>query len=114
VHLVTREALRLYLQKLTPGGVAAFHISNLHLDLEPVFGALAKDAGLICLVRDDTVVSVELVERGKSPSVWLVMGRQAGDVGSLARDPRWQAARVDASAVWTDDYSSLWKVFRWE
>src|SRR6185295_3898346 len=51
VHLVTREALALYLRMLAPGGVLTFHISNLHLDLEPVFAGLARDAQLVSLVR---------------------------------------------------------------
>src|SRR5207245_11631356 len=51
VYLLTREALALYLQKLAPGGVLAFHISNRYLDLQPVLSALAADAGLeVCRV----------------------------------------------------------------
>ena len=48
-HLLTREALALYLTKLAPNGVLAFHISNRYLDLHGVLGALANDAGLSCL-----------------------------------------------------------------
>ena len=47
MHLLTREALRLYRDKLADGGLIAFHISNRYLDLAPVLGALARDAGLI-------------------------------------------------------------------
>jgi SAM-dependent methyltransferase len=114
MHLVTREALALYALKLAPGGVLAFHISNLHLDLEPVFGNLARDAHLVCLTRDDTDVPATERALGKSPSVWLVMARNAADFGALSRDSRWVVARVDnGQSVWTDDYSSLLSVFRW-
>jgi spermidine synthase len=114
VHLVTREALALYLRKLAPGGLLAFHISNWHLNLEPVFANLARDAGLVCLVRDDTAVPPALLALGKSPSVWLVMSRQSGELAPLLHDPRWQPGRRnDQQAVWTDDYSSLLSVFRW-
>ncbi len=113
VHLVTREALALYQRKLAPHGLLACHISNLHLDLEPVFANLARDAHLACLVRDDTVVSPEESALGKAPSVWLVMARQTADLAPLARDPRWRPARHDTHAVWTDDYSSLLAAFRW-
>lgn len=115
VHLVTREALALYLRKLAPGGVLAFHISNLHLDLEPVFAGLAHDARLACFTRDDTEVSA--VERllGKAPSIWLVMARGPEDLAKLAIDSRWHPSRVkEGQAVWTDDYSSLLSVFRWQ
>jgi SAM-dependent methyltransferase len=113
VHLATREALALYLRKLAPGGVLAFHISNWHLDLEPVFANLARDAGIPCLVRDDTAVAPELQARGKSPSVWVAMARTPADLALLANDSRWQPARTSAGAPWTDDFSSLLSVFRW-
>ena len=42
MHLLTREAVRLYLRKLAPGGIIAFHITNQHLDLASVLGNLAQ------------------------------------------------------------------------
>lgn len=113
VHLVTREALALYLRKLAPGGVLAFHISNLHLDLEPVFANLARDAGLAALIRDDTDVRPDDYRNGKSPSIWLVMARSPADLTLLSRDSRWAIPRANEQPVWTDDYSSLLRAFRW-
>lgn len=114
VHLVTREAFALYRRKLAPHGLLACHISNLHLDLEPVFANLARDAGLVCLLRDDTVTSDAETALGKSPSVWLALARDPADLAALAADNRWRPARPDAHAVWTDDYSSLLSAFRWQ
>ena len=51
LHLMTREALRLYLDKLAPGGVIAFHISNRMLDLAPVLGNLVADAGAAAMIE---------------------------------------------------------------
>lgn len=113
IHLATREALALYLRKLAPGGVLAFHISNWHLDLEPVFANLARDTGIPCLVRDDTTLTPEMQARGKSPSVWVAMARAPADLTFLAKDSRWQPARTSGDAPWTDDFSSLLRVFRW-
>ena len=53
VHLITREALKLYLSKLADHGILAFHISNRYLNLKPVLGDLARDANLACLVQED-------------------------------------------------------------
>ncbi len=47
MHLLTREALALYLRKLAPGGTLLFHISSRTLDLRAVIGALAADAGYL-------------------------------------------------------------------
>ena len=114
VHLLTREALALYLKKLGPGGILAFHISNVHLDLQPVFASLAHDAGLASFVRDDTDVFGAEVAQGKSPSQWLVMARRAEDFSRLAKDARWVPYTGDPRLpVWTDNYSSLLQVFQW-
>ena len=57
MHLITLDAVRLYLTKLAPGGVLLFNISNRHLVLEPVLGAIARAAGLAARTRDDVRVS---------------------------------------------------------
>jgi SAM-dependent methyltransferase len=114
VHLLTREALQLYLRKLRPGGLLAFHISNLHLDLRPVVAALARDAGLVCLVQEDTDVDEADAEAGKSPSQWAVVARNTGDVVRLTAAQRWfPETGTDSGRVWTDDYSSVVSVLDW-
>ena len=65
VHLITREALSLYLDKLAPDGLLAFHISNRYLNLEPVLGNLAQDAGLVALFQLDLKVSESRKDRGQ-------------------------------------------------
>jgi hypothetical protein len=113
LHLITREAIELYLAKVAPGGLLAFHISNRYLDVEPVLGDLAYSAGLICHAHDDDATVLEALE-GKDPSHWLVMGRRREDLGRLARDARWLPIRERARPeIWTDDYSNIMRVFRW-
>jgi hypothetical protein len=113
MHLVTREALRLYVRKLAPEGVLAFHISNKYLRLPPVLADLAHDAGLeyrYQVLR----ASREEFDRGVSGSQWVVMARRAADLGPIWRDERWRPAQVGPGRpVWTDDYSNLLGVFQW-
>ena len=45
VHLITREALGIYLRHMKPDGIVAFHVSNRFLDLIPVVARLAQGAG---------------------------------------------------------------------
>ena len=114
IHLLTQEALNLYLSKLKAGGVLVLHISNRYLNLEPTLGRLAAANGLICLSRTDIDVGKEEQENGKRPSQYLVMARQARDLGRLAENARW--TRVEPSGnvrVWTDDYSNIFSVLRW-
>src|SRR5262249_30439280 len=49
VHLLTREALQIYLRKLSSHGLLMFHITNRFVDLTPVLANLARELGLISL-----------------------------------------------------------------
>src|SRR5262249_42843030 len=114
VHLVTREAIRLYRSRLDEGGVLAFNVSNRYLDLDPLMGRQAEDAGLACWIRYDLVVSPEERKAGKLPSIWAVMAAGENDLGSLASDPRWRRPRIRPdSRAWTDEYSDLARYLRW-
>ncbi len=111
VHLITREALRLYLSKLEENGVIAVHISNKYLNLAPVLGGLARDAGLTGLIQDDWEDSAA----GKYRSTWVVLARDKKDFLELFSDKRWQPLKSDAdSPVWTDDFSNILTVFKWK
>ena len=113
MHLVTREALAMYLRKLAPGGMIAFHTSNLYLTLGPTIGALAKDAGLVASIRTATVMPQQ-VDDGVFPSQWIVMARGPADLGGLAQNLQWQPIEVKPGArVWTDDYSDLLHIINW-
>jgi hypothetical protein len=115
MHLVTREALALYLRKLAPGGMLAFHTSNLYLRLVPTLAALANDAGLVCLVDEDNPIPQAQKDAGKFPSEWLVMARSRDDLGALATDPHWVPAKAQpGTQVWTDDYSNLLHIIKWK
>jgi len=113
-HLLTREALQLYLTKLTPSGILVFHISNNYLDLQPVVATLTRDAGLIGLIEADGVSEAD-VKNGKFPSIWVVIGRNSNDLGKLVGDSRWRRLLATGrSKVWTDDFSSVISIFRWK
>jgi hypothetical protein len=113
LHLITREALALYLRKLAPDGVLAFHISTRHLDLQSVLANLARDAGLFALHMNDGSSLAE-AERGHYPSHWLIMTRRPQFLLSLERSGFWQPpGSRPGVGVWTDDYASLFRVWRW-
>jgi hypothetical protein len=114
VHLITREAIRLYLSRLAPGGILMFHLTNRHLDLETVLGNLAADAGLVFRVRHDLRIAPEDQQQGKMASEWAVMTRSEGDLGPLAGDARWVPPKIaPGTSAWTDDQSSVLSAFVW-
>jgi hypothetical protein len=110
-HLLTIEAIGLYLSKLGDNGILAFHISNRSVDLRPVLAAAADAAAAECLWRRDTVDSAS---SGKDASEWVVLARRSNSLESLAHLLRWERiTSTNRSAIWTDNYASLIKVIRW-
>ncbi len=111
LHLLTREALDIYLSKLASGGLLAFHISNRHLSLHPVLGDLAQERGLTAFIFDDTKHDPA---SGKDASEWVVVARRADDLGALLEDKRWTPLKGRAAPeIWTDDFSDIISVFKW-
>jgi SAM-dependent methyltransferase len=112
VHLITSEALDVYLDRLAPGGVLAFHVSNRHFSLGPVLGRLALAHGLVALEQLHQA-SPEGLAEGQNHSDWVVMSRP-GDVAPLTRDARWTAPDVTpATPAWTDDFSNIVGILKW-
>jgi hypothetical protein len=113
VHLLTREAVELYLQKLRPNGLLAFHISNNYLDLKPVVGGIARSLGCIALAQD-YVPSPKQEQGGASRSTWVVVAPNESTLAPLRSDPRW--TRLDQTPglpVWTDQFSNILGVVKW-
>lgn len=109
MHLLTREALAVYRQKLAEQGILAFHISNRSIELESVLAALAHDADLVYRVRSDLEVRPEDRQAGKQASIWVVMAAHDADLGGVATDPKWAPPSPGrrGGSVWTDDFSSI-------
>jgi hypothetical protein len=109
VHLVTKEAFSLYLAHLAPDGVIAAHITNLHLDLQPVFWRLAQHYGL-SIMR----INYDGNENGGFASHWILLARDP----AFLEIPALQAGAVDLRGytsslkLWTDDYSNLFQVLK--
>jgi spermidine synthase len=111
VHLINREALRIYLKKLAPGGIIAFHISNRFLDLSEVLGNLSKDAGLESLVQFHHVSSEER-NRYCGDTTWVVMARDPSDLEKLADKERWvELSAQPRIGVWNDNYINILSAF---
>jgi hypothetical protein len=112
VHLITQQALDLYLSKLAGAGILAFHISNRSLDLKPILADLAQSRNLVCIGFDDlNPGSFE----GKDPSQWVVMARSAPEISNLSINSQWQQlkGRKDRR-VWSDDFSNIISAIRWQ
>jgi hypothetical protein len=111
VHLLTREAFRLYFRHLKPDGILAVNITNAFLNLEPVIERAATDFGKLSFSyhwepppdTDEVCFSC----------VWaLVMSPEA-----LAKHPELsrRAKRLEPHPnfrEWTDDFSNMYSVLK--
>jgi spermidine synthase len=110
VHLLTAQALALYLRHLQPDGIIAFHVSNQYLNLEQVVGQQADHAGL----HARWIASADDSSRGEYAADWIVVTRNEKflalpDLQTDARD----IEPIPALRLWTDDYNSLLPLLRW-
>ncbi len=111
VHLLTREALNLYLSRITADGLIAFHISNRHMELESVVAATVTkipDVHMAAVLQQDAKRTID-----KHPSHVVFLSR---DRATIDRAMRLQGARaVDArkTVAWSDNYadilSAIWR-----
>ncbi len=111
IHLLTREAVELYLSRLTADGILAIHISNNHLNLRPVVAGVMRDLGLTGRVRLQNVG--ENIADGWYGSHWAVLARSEAALGALATDRRWDHLVPRKERAWTDDFSNIWSVIQW-
>lgn len=114
LHLVTREALAIYRRALEPGGVLLAHISNLHITLEPVFAALAADAGMLAIGRSDREGTPEERAMEKTDSHWVVLSTSAEKLDAIAaKNKVWHRLPAPPKQkVWTDDFADVLAAMR--
>lgn len=109
VHLLTVEAFETYVRALRPDGVLVVHISNRHLNLEPVVAQAARRLGLSGLVKRHEVAKDERPLRTSSQVVALA--RQASVLAGLGLADGWSPLRAPHAGLWrrawTDDAASL-------
>jgi spermidine synthase/uncharacterized membrane protein YoaT (DUF817 family) len=108
IHLLTREAIQLYRNRISPNGLIAFHISNRFYDLRPALAAAAKDLGLAALVRNYKPANDAYLA---TSSVWVVFAGRAEQIHGL-RTKGWQDLSAPADHVWTDNYSDTISALR--
>ena len=86
IHLLTREAVRMYFEKLAPHGMLVVHLSNRHLRLAPVVAGAAEALGVVARLCNDE----DEAATGKSSSTWAVLVRTPSDLGRLKDDKEWK------------------------
>ena len=107
VHLITREALAVYLRHMKPGGIVAFHVSNRFLNLGPVVGQLARISGA------HAVSVYEKGEEDRTQSDWVLVSldRKALE-DKVIKDVSEPVEERPLWRLWTDDYNNLVQILK--
>ena len=110
VHLMTDEALGLYMDRLAPGGLLLFHISNRYYDLARPLGRVAVARGLEARLRHHTGDLAN--DPGHSGSTVAALAQTADGLSPIAGRPGWGPLGNDGGDVWTDDFANVLSVLK--
>ena len=108
VHLITTEAVGVYLKHMKPGGVIAYHVTNRYLNLVPVVAGLAEAHKLYMVnIADNGEVSLA------SRSDWVLLSDRRESLAYPALTDAATEVEVRKDwRLWTDDYNNLVQVLK--
>ena len=108
VHLITRQALQVYLKNIKPDGAIAFHVTNRYLRLAPVVKQLADEIGYqAVLIVDDPE------ENYLSLTDWVIVTRNRDFLNDPeVRDKTEPIETIPGLQPWTDDFNNLFQILK--
>ena len=108
VHLITREAMEVYIRNIKPDGVVAFHVTNRFLHLAPVVKQIAEHYGM-----QTTLIVDDAEDNDLAKTDWVLVTKNA----ALLKRPKLMEgveaiAPIPGLRLWTDDYNNLFKILK--
>jgi hypothetical protein len=89
------------------------NLSNIYVNLRPIFANEAAALGFVCYGRVDTTVTSTQVTQGKVESSWVAIARTRDDLVQLPFADGWAPVPADPSIpLWTDDFTDVARVTR--
>jgi len=108
VHLITREAIDLYMQHVAPDGILAIHISNRFLDLKPVLANIAQSLGLKARLVSDSPTG----SGSASITDWVLIARTDAPFAHESLDVATPIEPNPSLSLWTDQFNNLLDVLK--
>lgn len=109
VHLITREAMAVYLKHVKPDGIIAFHVTNRFLQLAPVVKRIADEFKLhTALIVDEAEDNDSLAKTD-----WVLVSRQRDrlerkEIAAASSE----IASIPGLRLWTDDFNNLFQILK--
>ncbi len=114
LHLLTKEAIELYLDVLEEDGLLVFHVSSKFMNFQPIGAGIAELFELKAAIRSDVPDKQTIEETGRTASLYIVMSRNAATVDAfLDRGTGWQPLTSDDKLLWTDEHTNVLDIIRW-
>jgi len=110
MHLITQEAVRVFMNQVSSGGIVAYHVSNRFLDLPPVLAEIAAKENLAGVVIEDPAQTDNALH---SSSTWVLLARNADTLKGIG-DAGKPLQRSAGAPLWTDDFNNLLSVVKWK
>ena len=113
MHLLTREAMQIYLRHLKPSGVIIFQATNRFINIAPIVASLANEFGLASVLVSDSPESEAGADYWTSSTDQVIVTAnkallQSEKIRSVAT-----AITIPAGfRVWTDDFNNLVRVLK--
>ena len=107
VHVITVEALEMYLDKLKEGGMLFIHISNRYLDLEPVLANAAEHLDIHAYARISLEKKLETTSLTNSASHGVVFTKNTSALKKLEKKGWSPAQKRKNVKLWTDQFSNI-------
>jgi SAM-dependent methyltransferase len=109
IHLITEEAMKVYLRHVKPDGVIAFHVTNRFLALAPVVVEIAKAQGLHAVLVHDEAEHNEALRR----TDWVLVSRNPGSLERESiRSATVPVTPIEGLQAWSDDFNNLFGVLK--
>lgn len=104
-HLLTIEAIQVYLRQMKNDGVLAVHITNRYLDLRPVLAGAARHFGIRALAVE---LDPDDDDRFCRHSLWVLLARpERAEALRRSLDNPGKLAPRSGFTPWTDGFSNL-------
>ena len=106
-HLLTVEAVDLYMSRLSDDGLLVMHISNRHMDLSRIVARIAARLGVPVLYQYYLPAKDTDGRFAASASQVAVLANSRSALTELEQNPDWEVLESDGKRPWTDDYSNV-------
>lgn len=106
VHLLTQEAVKMYMSKIKDDGILAFHISSKYVDLSRPLNKIAEKENLsFGIVRTE-----KINDKMQEKSNWVLLSKRK-DLPNKINFNFFNAEDFKEQSLWTDNYSNLFDAF---